>query len=150
MKNQQAKAKERELKKRELKALKRKALIFTTDALLALAAITIATTAFAAFETRTQDFGKQVELAQLGRDYLKLETENKITPEKFRELTGLQVSNTETKFANQQLTVQAILYEYPKICECASTPCTLENDYCLKKRDVPKPENLIKKAWVTP
>ncbi len=139
--------------KTECVKLKRKALIFTIDALLALAAIMIAATAFTVFETRTQAFAfsKQAELAQLGRDYLKLlEAGNKINPSKFNSLTGLRVSETETEFANNALAVRATLYEYPKICGCAENPCVLTSGSCLKKQDVSKPDDLIKKAWVTP
>ncbi len=130
----------------------RKALVFTIDALLALAAITIAATTFTVFETQTQAFAfsRQSELAQLGRDYLKLQAENKINPSDFNNLTGLRVSETETGFASNALAVRATLYKYPKICGCAENPCVLVDDSCLKKQDVSKPNDLVKKAWVAP
>jgi hypothetical protein len=133
---------------------KRKALIFTTDALLALAAITIAATAFTIFETQTPSFGKQTELAQLGRDYLQLGA--KADADWLYENTGLRVTSNARDFANNALTVRATLCKYPELPKaCGCTPdaegaCNLPNDACFKKQDASTPDGVIEKIWVSP
>ncbi len=132
---------------------KRKAMIFTTDALLALAAITIATTAFTVFASQTPAFAKQVQLTQLGRDYLKLGITE---PDWFYQNTGLRVTTNQNDFANNALAVRATFYKYPalsKACHCtidAEGACPLPNDACLKKQDVSAPDEVIEKVWVSP
>ncbi|NYZ78232.1 hypothetical protein H0N96_02410 [Candidatus Micrarchaeota archaeon] len=128
---------------------KRKAMIFTTDALLALAVITIATTAFTVFAAQTPEYGKQVQLAQLGRDYLKLGI--RITdPDWFYRNTGLHVTTDQKDFANNALTVNALLYEYPDICRCTENSCQLERDACLKTQEIQNPDDIVRKVWVSP
>jgi len=122
-------------------------MIFTTDALLALAVITIATTAFTVFAAQTPEYGKQVQLAQLGRDYLKLGINDS---DWFYKNTGLHMTTNQNAFANRPLTVNALLYEYPDICRCTENSCQLERDACLRTQEIQNPDDIVRKVWVSP
>ncbi len=145
---------------------RRKAFIFTIDALFALALVTalVALTAFVAFTPPRNQ--KLFELEQLGFDSLALEQSvaggaalvpGGVSDVDFARLTGLQRFHALSDVSSDSAAVvaRACFYVYPPLCECVDfASCVVSaSEECLVVQDLglphAPPEN-YSEVWVTP
>jgi hypothetical protein len=119
---------------------RRRAFVFTVDALLALALVSSLFIVFALTAPQPSRAQKYFELEQLGFDSLALQHDDyapqAVSGADFEKLTGLHRFDSPPKDA--AVAVRARYYHYPALCGCAPplTSCTVSrSDYCLNSSD---------------
>lgn len=125
----------------------KKGLLFTLDALFAIAVISIAAYSFIAFSQQQWGLEKIFGLQQLGRDYLKLQCEGLINENEFQGLTGLSISTTPNAFQNARLVAHASVFDYPPVCGGQSE--VNATDPCLTTQEIEN-NSFYYEAWLTP
>jgi hypothetical protein len=144
----------------EAKRGKRRAFVFTFDALLALALVTalVSVGALASFAHQPRN-EKLFELEQLGFDSLALKHGGfALTDGEFAKLSGgFQAYHSigDASTASAHAVARARYYEYLRLCECASFPCGVsQSAECLSSPDLVLPRAAgafnYSEVWVTP
>jgi len=129
----------------------RKGILFTYDALTALALLS-AGMAFLLVSTNYDPApARYASMEAVARDYLteKYQQEIDIKDTDVMQLTGRNVS--ETPPAGEPLVFYASAFDYLPLCNCTASSCTLLqglNETCLLSQDINS--SIKKEAWVTP
>lgn len=126
-------------------------MLFTFDALAALAIISAATAIIITASNTTPIAREHSILATAGRDYLleKYVHGITITEAQALQLTRKTVSETIPQNADNAATATAYAYLNP--CSCPTTTCDIKKDYnstCLYTQDINS--SIKRNAWVTP
>jgi len=118
--------------------------IFTADALFALSLVLLIAYVWNAVGTAAEtEYLKYGQMRALGRDYLAMNAEGRISGEDFTAMTGLKISNEAPKDAEIALRVEH--RRYPPLCG-GQTAVDME-DACLKGTDATD-GNSVSEAWV--
>ncbi|NYZ75132.1 hypothetical protein H0O03_02615 [Candidatus Micrarchaeota archaeon] len=128
-----------------------KGILFTYDALIALALLSAGMALVLVFSNYDATAGRYTGLESIGRDYLTEKYENNIDIDEadVLQLSGRTVS--ETPPVGEPLVVYSSAFEYLDLCNCTTTACTLENGLnasCLQSQDINS--SIKKEVWVTP
>ncbi|MFH0835353.1 MAG: hypothetical protein V1881_03340 [Candidatus Micrarchaeota archaeon] len=122
-----------------------KGFIFTADALFALSLVLLVAYVWNAVGTAAEsEHLKYGQMRALGRDYLAMNSEGRISGDDFTAMTALKISNVAPKDAEIALRVEH--RKYPPLCG-GQTVVDMA-DACLKETDATD-ENSVSEAWVS-
>jgi len=133
------------------KSVLSKGILFTYDALIALALLSAGMASVLVFSNYDSTAGRYAGLEAIGRDYLteKYQAKISVSEADALQLTGKNVS--ETQPSDKPLVAYSSAFDYLDLCNCTTSSCTLVkelNASCLSSQDINS--SIKKEAWVTP